>query len=79
MMKRKCIIELGTKFGEMTVLKEAGKPKSHYMYECICSCGKELIIRAAELVNGRSQSCKRCALTILRTQRLLKKKLEKSN
>lgn len=52
-------IEIGSKFGELTVIKELSERGSNsaIRYECLCSCGNTIIIEGRELRRGRTQSC----------------------
>lgn len=52
----------GRRFGELTVISRApdyilpcGKPQ--VMWNCKCSCGRDVVTRALQLKNGDSQSC----------------------
>ena len=50
-------IEIGTVFGELTVLKDLGKTKSDYKYLCKCSCGKETTVFQGSLISHKTKSC----------------------
>ena len=48
----------GRKFGELTVVRVAGKAKNNVLlYECLCSCGKVAVVRASNLRSGNTKSC----------------------
>ena len=49
-------IEIGTKFGELTVIKELGTSDRGLVYLVRCSCGKEYEIEGSRLREGR-KSC----------------------
>jgi hypothetical protein len=50
---------VGKKFGRMTVLGLAPKPKpsSQTVWRCRCDCGKEVIVLGSSLRSGRTKSC----------------------
>lgn len=52
------IVENGSRFGRLTVLKidESRKGKNSY-YSCLCSCGTVKSILRSNLVSGSTQSC----------------------
>ena len=51
-------IQIGEKFGRLTVVKLTGKDKSgNSLYQCRCHCGGETITRSFSLRNGRAKSC----------------------
>ena len=61
----------GRRFGELTVISRApdyilpcGKPQ--VMWNCKCSCGKDIITRALQLKNGESKSCGHLQREIIR-------------
>lgn len=47
----------GRKFGRLTIIKPAGMIKGHFMWHCMCDCGKETIVRADLLQKGSTRSC----------------------
>ena len=47
----------GKRFGRLVVLKEAGKVKHHYMWECLCDCGNKTVVRGNMLAYGNTKSC----------------------
>ena len=48
----------GQRFGRLLVIECVGRSKNQKsIWRCKCDCGKEKIILAASLRNGRSQSC----------------------
>lgn len=53
------IIDLtGKQFGQLTVLKEAGRDKwGNKLYICKCSCGSEKAIKGRLLITGKTKSC----------------------
>jgi len=62
-MGRKRLNLTGNKYGELTVVGPNGVSKSgHMLWDCICSCGKWLIIYGNQLT-GRSgtKGCRRCS------------------
>jgi len=45
-------------FGWLTVIKTIGKGKaSNYRWECLCRCGKTVIVDSNKLCRGRRKSC----------------------
>ena len=55
-------INVGEKYGMLTILKEVGKPQTKYRdtnryFLCKCECGNEKIVRQSLLKNGRTKSC----------------------
>lgn len=63
-------IQIGMRFGELTVLKKDGnkKNKKNSYYICRCICGKEKSIMGSNLITGSTVSCgcfrKKCAATL---------------
>lgn len=48
----------GKKFGKLTVLKRSEKrSKSGTLWDCVCSCGKEVTVFSSNLKRGTSTSC----------------------
>lgn len=61
-MGRPLIDLTGEKFGRLTVLKRGeNEPRSNGSFQvrwiCKCDCGNEVLVRAAEIKGGRTQSC----------------------
>lgn len=54
---RKTIDLTGKKFGELTVLKRVESEDNVVRWECLCSCGKKIIVRSQSLRNGQTISC----------------------
>jgi len=49
------------KFGDLTAKKIAKRDNSgHNYWECECKCGKIVIVRATELMNGKKTMCNDC-------------------
>ena len=48
---------VGKKFGMLTVLEYAGKPKGMHQWKCKCDCGNEAFIGQTRLQNGKTKSC----------------------
>jgi hypothetical protein len=48
---------IGTKYGRLTVLSDAGVQKSRGMVLCRCDCGAEKIIEARRVRKGLTKSC----------------------
>ena len=48
----------GQKFGRLTVIKIVGKDKyQNIIWLCKCDCGKDVSVRSASLLKGRTVSC----------------------
>ena len=46
------------KFGELTVINRAKNDKwDNTMWNAICSCKKEIVVKGAEIISGRVKSC----------------------
>lgn len=59
-------IDIGARYGRLTVVSRAGKSKSgDRLYLCHCDCGKDKEITAAQLKSGEAISCG-CALAEFR-------------
>lgn len=61
-MGKKLEIEVGMKFGRLTIIKEVSpyvqpNGKSVRKFLCKCVCGKEVEVRLASLVRGATHSC----------------------
>lgn len=49
------------RFGNLIAKKVAKKDNSgHNYWQCICDCGKVVIVRATELMNGKTTMCNDC-------------------
>jgi len=62
----------GQKFGKLTALKYIGeKSKSgDYLWECLCECGKLVVVVGTYLRNGHTKSCGCLRITRLKTHGL---------
>lgn len=47
----------GQKYGRLTVIETVGKIGKKYCWLCRCECGKQIIVRATNLVSGNTRSC----------------------
>lgn len=57
-MGRKPIDLTNQKFGQLTVIKEAGRTKNNnVIWECVCECGKVTSVPAGHLRSGHVKSC----------------------
>lgn len=62
-MRNPRVAEPGRKFGEWTVISDAGKNASgRNMFLCRCVCGIELPVNVGNLYAGKTNSCGCCAL-----------------
>lgn len=60
-MATKHYFEIGTKIGKWTIESQPYLRKSHYIYDCVCDCGKQNTVSASNLGLGKSTQCNRCA------------------
>lgn len=47
----------GETYGRLSVTGRAPNWHGHVMWQCRCSCGKSVIVRASSLTGGNSKSC----------------------
>lgn len=48
----------GERFGRLLVLKKVGvNPQGNSMWECLCDCGKLVIVNSQRLKTGKTKSC----------------------
>lgn len=60
-MGRRTTVENGQKFGRWTVIDNTPIVRNTHRYvKCRCECGKEQLVASADLVHGRTKSCKHC-------------------
>jgi len=49
---------IGKQFGRLTVRSKQGyEKKSQALWNCVCSCGKEVVVRGGNLVSSNTRSC----------------------
>lgn len=61
---------VGQQFGKLTVIERCGSDKNNKAtWNCLCNCGKEVIVRGSDLTAGRIKSCG-CLKTKLLSQDL---------
>lgn len=48
---------IGHKYGMLTAIENVGSKRGQRMWRCICECGNETIVSAANLHNGYTVSC----------------------
>ena len=49
---------IGTKFGRLTVLEQAGVNKHRSrLWKCVCDCGSEVVVSTPSLRSGNTKSC----------------------
>lgn len=52
------VIEIGKKFGMLTVTEDAGINKDNRkVYKCLCECGNEIIVTPHDLIRGHYKAC----------------------
>lgn len=48
----------GMKFGKLSVMERGAKnSQGHYLWTCVCDCGKQVGVWGTNLVAGKSRSC----------------------
>lgn len=48
----------GMVFGKLKVIgKSPVRPRSDYLWDCVCECGKKVSVRQFNLLRGKSKSC----------------------
>lgn len=57
---RKKQIEIGTRFGKLTVIRNYYDEKGRYVHECQCDCGRHRVCITKKLLSGQVKSCTRC-------------------
>lgn len=49
---------IGQKFGRLTVIERHGSDKNNKAtWDCLCDCGKQVVIRGSDLISGKIKSC----------------------
>lgn len=48
---------VGQRFGKLTVIEKTETTRSYTKYRCLCECGKEKIVIAANLKRGMTKTC----------------------
>lgn len=56
-MAKKINIEIGSRFGRLTVIKESFSLNDETYLPCICDCGKAANVRSSHLRVGKTKSC----------------------
>jgi len=58
-MSRRFVVKIGQPFNRWTLVREVARHpiSGNRMFLCRCLCGNTVIVRLADVVNGRSQSC----------------------
>lgn len=70
MGRRPLVINVGTKFGKMTVLSEGPRLNGRAAYLCMCECGKTRLIQVSSLVSSPWDSCKSHSIYPKKTYRV---------
>lgn len=55
--KRSVIINVGNRFGRLSVIREVEKQGYYRFFECLCDCGNTTIVSMSNLRKGTTQSC----------------------
>lgn len=50
-------LEIGSRFGKLTVIRFIGKTNGRNSHECKCDCGKTSIVRTSHLLIGSVKTC----------------------
>lgn len=53
------LCNIGDSYGDLTVVKKL----SRLTYECLCKCGKLIVVREDSLINGTIKKCNNCKYT----------------
>lgn len=48
---------MGKRFGRLVVLQRCGSQGGNAAWECLCDCGKTVIVKSNNLMHGTSKSC----------------------
>ena len=56
-MPKKLIIQIGVKFGRLTVLEDVSRIGKKSEVRCLCDCGNEKIVQYYDIKNGATKSC----------------------
>ena len=54
----------GDTYGELTVIREAGKLTGKRNFVCKCKCGQKVTARLGHLRSGHTTSCGRCGISL---------------
>ena len=47
----------GQRFGQLTVISRAGSSYGNVTWNCLCECGKHVVVKAGSLRSGNTKSC----------------------
>lgn len=56
-MPKRVKINIGEKFFRLTVVEFMGAINMHYTYNCVCDCGKNILVRGSALLSKNTKSC----------------------
>jgi hypothetical protein len=56
-LPKKCLDINGKKFGRLSVIKFSNMKNGRAIWECKCSCGKNIFVGVKELKSGNTKSC----------------------
>lgn len=51
------VVEVGQRYGRLTVLSDAGRIGAHRHYRCTCDCGQLATVSKYRLASGHTRSC----------------------
>lgn len=57
MAGRRAIDLTGKVFGRLTVVRRTDNQNSHAMWECVCECGRNVVVAGTDLRRGWNKSC----------------------
>lgn len=69
-VKRKSKVEVGMRFGRLTVTGFFGVRKNHYLWDCVCDCGNTRTVQYDNLLSG-SSSCGCLRKELMRERRTI--------
>ena len=74
---RRLEIASGTKYGELTTVRESELPGKR-KFLCKCSCGAKVEVRLDHLRSGHTRSCGRCGIEYAGERKTLKEWAEEA-
>lgn len=54
-------VEIGQKFGELTIIREVDPVCANRKFRCLCSCGVEEDKYLKSIKNGKQDCCSECS------------------
>ena len=59
-MNRSVNVNIGDRFGYLTVIEKDSRPKHHSSWLCLCDCSNIISRTTSDLLNGHLRSCGKC-------------------